>query len=589
MDYFTVDGVILRTGYKNKRDWYLLPIRELLDNSADFLWKYYKGSDNAAISVSVHMDNDYFVLTLRNSNAANKSVFSDLKPIFDYDMRYGSKQDVHIISRGMLGDALKQVLSLGYVLLHTRDDGTSFTDLQWKLPLTIRHNGKESNVFLTVDKATQSWERVIEHIPEDLNHTDTEIAVILPVIDEVRNLLDRNYIEQFCRKYSLLTTDISFKFEIIDDITHSTITEDEQGHEDDDDDEGVLNTKTLSTMLSTVPEKGILNIDVPSIHPIASQWSNSDFVHSYKPEEFKGRITNVHNKDSTSVYDVLVTFREGSNIKKSPKNQISVAQLLKKPNRDKMIERLYNQLRKAIPPPQELLLPYTTNTKKRCEVLVNRIAKLYDIDTTKKPSYKLVRGVYTDDNIRTLQYPIAFEIIAIPFKEPYGPGNAWDEPKPHVFIGAVNYSISPKNNNFEGDYGIVKGRYTQGDISGVLRNHGFEEYGASRNKLPSIIVGNLITPRREPQGYDKSSIDTGPFIDLIKLAVERMAPEIQTYRAAGYTFSGRDDKDVSKHDINRRINATNLLRQFLIEERGLPELDNAVVDQDEEQHEEEEE
>ena len=44
---------------------------------------------------------------------------------------------------------------------------------------------------------------------------------MLPVIDEVRNSLDRNYIEQFCRKYSILTTDISFKFRIIDDITHT--------------------------------------------------------------------------------------------------------------------------------------------------------------------------------------------------------------------------------------------------------------------------------------------------------------------------------------------------------------------------------
>ena len=32
-------------------------------------------------------------------------------------------------------------------------------------------------------------------------------------------------------------------------------------------------------------------------------------------------------------------------------------------------------------------------------------------------------------------------------------------------------------------------------------------------KLPCIIVGNLITPRRDPQGYDKSSIDTKPFIN----------------------------------------------------------------------------
>jgi hypothetical protein len=143
MDYFTMDGVILRTGYKNKLDWYLLPIREILDNDADFLWKYYKDADKASISVNVTMDDELFRLTIRNSNHKNIPVFSDLGPIFDYDMRYGSKQDVHIISRGMLGDAMKQILSLGYVLLHTSDDGTAFTDKQWEYPLIIRHNKKE--------------------------------------------------------------------------------------------------------------------------------------------------------------------------------------------------------------------------------------------------------------------------------------------------------------------------------------------------------------------------------------------------------------------------------------------------------------
>ena len=49
-------------------------------------------------------------------------------------------------------------------------------------------------------------------------------------------------------------------------------------------------------------------------------------------------------------------------------------------------------------PPAELSLPYTANTKKRCDMLVERIAKLYDIDTTKKePSINSFRGFYTDD------------------------------------------------------------------------------------------------------------------------------------------------------------------------------------------------
>jgi hypothetical protein len=56
MDYVTVNGVILRTGYANKADWYLLCIRELLDNSIDFLWKYYKGAENANIRIEITKD-----------------------------------------------------------------------------------------------------------------------------------------------------------------------------------------------------------------------------------------------------------------------------------------------------------------------------------------------------------------------------------------------------------------------------------------------------------------------------------------------------------------------------------------------------
>ena len=584
MDYFTVQGVILRTGYKNKRDWYLLPIREMLDNDADFLWNNYKGSNNVSIMVNVTMDNELFRLTIRNSNPKNITVFPDLKSIFDYEMRYGSKQDVHIITRGMLGDAMKQILSLGYVLLHANDDGTAFTDKQWEHPLIIRHNGKEINIYLGFNKATQSSNVTIEHSPYEPPHTDTEIELVLPVIDEVRNSLDRNCIEQFCRKYSILTTDISFKFRIIDDITHTAPAPAPEEDEDSELDPDLFDSDSdpkqeLSKALSTVPEKGILNIDIPAIHPIASNWNNSDFIHSYKPEEFTSRITNVYDKESISVYEVLKKFREGSNIPKTPENQMSIAQLLKNPNKYKIIERLFNQLTEVLDAPKELSLPYTTNTAKRHDVLVERIGKLYDIDTGEKAksSYKLVRGTYRDDSIQTLEYPFAFEIIAIPIKGPFQ-NSIKSRTKPHEFIGAVNYSVSPKNNLFEGDYGVVKGyNANASDIKEVLRICGFAEYGASYNRLPCVIVANLITPRRDPQGYDKSSIDTKPFVNVIKEAIEKISKEIQTFRAAGWTFSGRDNKDVSKHDINRKANAKNLLEQFLIRERGLPGTRNNLL------------
>ena len=463
MDYFTVDGVILRTGYKNKLDWYLLPIREMLDNDTDYLWKYYKGANNASISVNVTMDDELFRVTVRNSNDKNIPVFPDLTSIFDYDMRYGSKQDVHIISRGMLGDAMKQILSLGYVLIHSSDDGTSFTDKQWEYPLIIRHNKMEWRVNLQVDKTEQTPHVSFEQSLDELTHTDTEIELVLPVIDEVRNNLNRKYVEQFLRKYSIFTTDISFKLHIADDINPEAVDYDDAYTE---------------KILSIMTNKGTVNIDIPALHPITAEkeWSNSNSIHSYKPDEFIRRITNVHDKDSTSVYDVLLTYsREGSNVKKTAENLMSVAELLSKPDKDKRIEALYHELKNVRGPPAELSLPYTTNTKKRMVALVARIAKLYEIDKEKEPSYKLIRGFYQSDLV---QYPYAFEILAIPFKNPIGP-----PVKSTEIIAAVNYSVSPRENTFEGDYiWYDKNGYRNRakNIRELLEKHGFHTYSGPR-------------------------------------------------------------------------------------------------------------
>ena len=48
----------------------------------------------------------------------------------------------------MLGDALKQVLALGYILIHSNDDGMTFGNAQWEHPLIIRHNGQEWKIYL---------------------------------------------------------------------------------------------------------------------------------------------------------------------------------------------------------------------------------------------------------------------------------------------------------------------------------------------------------------------------------------------------------------------------------------------------------
>ncbi len=176
-------------------------------------------------------------------------------------------------------------------------------------------------------------------------------------------------------------------------------------------------------------------------------------------------------------------------------------------------------------PRTELSLPYTINTKKRTGALVTRIATLYDIDKDKGPSYKLVRGFYHNDIVR---YPYAFEIIAIPFKNPSA--NSTE------IITAVNYSVSPRENAFEGDYKWYdkNGQFHWAkNIHELLEKHGFHKFYGPKSRLPSVIVANLITPRRDPQGYDKSSIDSKPFTKTITTAINRLASGIQiclTYR-----------------------------------------------------------
>lgn len=287
MDYVTVDGVILRTGYSNKLEWYLVCIRELLDNAADFLWEFYKGSSNAGIKVEISKDDKLFRLKVRNSNDNDIPIFSDsnIAAIFDYEGRYGSKQDVHVISRGMLGDALKQILAFGYVLLHTNDDGTEFIDKQWKQPLILRHNKIEHKYILEVDKANQniSAKQIEKREFTDIG-TDTEIELVLPVIDdEVRDSLDRLCLEEYCRKYPIFTTDISFAFNIIADIYNTStaiVRQQKRSNEQ----------KTIAKELLTAPVNRV-TINLPALHPISTdKWNKTDSIHSYKSEEFIRRI-----------------------------------------------------------------------------------------------------------------------------------------------------------------------------------------------------------------------------------------------------------------------------------------------------------
>jgi hypothetical protein len=98
-----------------------------------------------------------------------------------------------------------------------------------------------------------------------------------------------------------------------------------------------------------------------------------------------------------------------------------------------------------------LSLPYShVKPEERKKVLINRIVSLYPKGylNADKAAYRLIHGSYKDKK-GILQYPFAFEIIAIPLSDEILKQNT---NRLSEFIGGVNYSIAPRGNVFEGDY-----------------------------------------------------------------------------------------------------------------------------------------
>lgn len=219
-EYFTVEGIIRRTGLSNKRHWYLIAIEELLDNAIDFLQKNYKGDSTTTITLYVtKLKRDSLLhIKIRNTHTKPIQVFNHIDKIFDTGGTFGTKQNDKVVSRGLLGDALKSILAFGYVLIHCNDDRKSFTNVQWDRPLIIRHNGIETHVKIVVDDNGDLLyvKDVAATTVVEGGNTDTEVEVFLPLIPEVEydgnDIM--NSIERFCRLYAIQTTDISLKFRL---------------------------------------------------------------------------------------------------------------------------------------------------------------------------------------------------------------------------------------------------------------------------------------------------------------------------------------------------------------------------------------
>ena len=60
----------------------------------------------------------------------------------------------------------------------------------------------------------------------------------------------------------------------------------------------------------------------------------------------------MHDKDNTTVYEILLEFREGSQIPKTPKNEMLISELVASKYKDKLMEKWYDELKTTLPGPK---------------------------------------------------------------------------------------------------------------------------------------------------------------------------------------------------------------------------------------------
>jgi hypothetical protein len=212
MDYVTLEGIENRTGIE-KQNVYAFVLKELLDNATDFLETQHSGIGiisrskrigmsiiPAAVGVQVTIlkeeGNKFLRIIVTNSNEYGKAVFSKdmLQSIFDFDTFYSSKRNQYKISRGALGDALKEVLCIPCALTREQQQNP----IQWNEPLIIitkiNRIQQTFRVDLITDRVNQTIGSQITESNEEEEKSKEHIAnftaiqVRLPIVQSLLDL-----------------------------------------------------------------------------------------------------------------------------------------------------------------------------------------------------------------------------------------------------------------------------------------------------------------------------------------------------------------------------------------------------------------
>jgi hypothetical protein len=186
--YFTNEGITNETSLL-EHNWPKFAVKELIDNSYDFLNDVYPNAEiqdrKIALSIKIESHNPVGIIRIavRNSNVDDIPVFEGLHEIFDFNKWYSSKRHHHRVTAGALGDFLKRVLGMGYASWTSMDNPDDwFEDKQWPEPVTLRFNKQQHAVFVQVNRETSEITPVfVGPIEYEAAVNFTEVEVALPV------------------------------------------------------------------------------------------------------------------------------------------------------------------------------------------------------------------------------------------------------------------------------------------------------------------------------------------------------------------------------------------------------------------------
>ena len=541
-----LNGIRDRTGFE-KEELYVFVLKELLDNALDYVEKnYIEGCEVPELKVFIirkSHDKDYLTLKVQNSylnqaSISTTSVFTieTLRSIFNFDSFFSSKRNQYRISRGALGDALKEVICIPYAI------AKEYYNIEWDRPVVITTGNQNYSISLKIDRINQKIDAKIIQQQSDSETSDktyTEFEIHLPLIDRNNSKVVSDKLGSLVFNYAIFNTHIAFHLEIIDEAE---------------------NHKPFV-------------FDFPQLQKINTGWKSTTSVYYYSLQEFENFIFGLNDNDMIA-YDALHIFRECSNLKKD--HTLTVGALKHDQNK---IHEIYTKLREVMKPKTKLDLQFDINSKARSEAIKRRVEDTMGIVSRIK--YHTAQGYFktngysegdgnnnnnnNNSSNSNVEFPFVFEFAIIQTERKQDEDNN------------LNYYLKYRNaiNSSPHDYSFLVGNrsntfrwrsrsgsnnsrndnreITASSIFGILEKYGYSYYKEKCKKPNTTIFVNLISPRVDYRNYGKSNINLEPFADTVAETVYKTISSVGGGRTVNALFEEKYTiKDFLKELLEER-------------------------------------